>query len=433
MTGSGASQPPLPPFHSSLLVKLAGWTLVGSEDDDEALAKATLTLGTTVIVAVSSVWVITYLVIGRPLAAAIPFSYQVLSLGVLWGLRRGSVQLVAARWIESAVMLALPFLLHASLGGYVGSGGVAAWALCTPLLAYLYGSSPGRWMAGFGVLAIIAALLEAPLAEAVAPMPSGLRSAFFAINLVGVGAVIHFGISYAIAERERRRAELSEANRRIEAERNRADDLLMSIMPSDVARRLKEGERRIADRVPAATVLAADIAGFTALADRTPPAELVDMIDQVWTRFDRMVDERGLEKIKSVGDSYIVVGGLDPSRGDQMEAIMELALAMAEPQPIADGEPIMMRVGVAHGPIVVGVIGEVRPAFGLWGDTVNTASRMESTGVPGRVQVTEQVWERVGRRFESELRGSVEVKGKGPMRTYLVVGPKTGSAEPVPT
>lgn len=405
-----------------LLDRLARSTLSGDEPEYEAVAKSTLTLGTWVIVIVATVWVATYLILGRPVSAAIPFAYQVVSLALMWSLRRRLVALDSARRIELGIMLLLPFLLQASLGGFVGSGGVAAWALCTPLMAYLYGTAPGRWLAGFTVLTLLAALFEPELAGRFDPLSDGVRTAFFAVNLLGLGLAIHIGISYSLAERERRRTELAAANEHIAAERNRADSLLEALMPSHIARRLKDGETRIADRIPAATVLAADIAGFTSLADRLSPAELVDAIDEVWTRFDRLVAERGLEKIKSVGDSYLVVGGLDPRRDDRLQAVLELALAMARPQEIDGVGEIELRVGVASGPVVAGVIGEVRPAFGLWGDAVNTASRMESTGVPGRVQVTQPIWERVTGEFEAELRGTVDVKGKGPMQTYLLVG-----------
>lgn len=404
-----------------LLERLARSTLRDEDQGDESVAQATLTLGTWVITALTSVWVVAYLVLGRPLSAAIPFAYQVLSIATLAGLRRGSISLSLIRGIQLSVMLALPFLLQASLGGFVGSGGVAAWALCTPVLAFLYGSSPSRWLAGFAGLSVVAAVTETFLADTFEPLVEGPRSVFFAFNLIGLGLVIHSGISYSLAERERRRVQLAEANRRAEAERERADELLASIMPIGIARRLKAGESRIADRIPAATVLAADIAGFTELANGMSPPELVDVVDELWTRFDRLVDSLGLEKIKSVGDSYIVLGGLDPLGGDQLNEVLDLALAMCRPHHVTDVGEVQIRVGVASGPVVAGVIGEVRPTFGLWGDAVNTASRMESTGVPGRVQVTEPVWERAKHRFESEVRGKVLVKGKGSMQTYLLV------------
>lgn len=404
-----------------LLDRLARSTLSGDESEYEAVAKSTLTLGTWVIVIFATVWVVTYLMLGRPVSAAIPFAYQVVSLVVVWSLRRRLIALESARRIELGIMLLLPFLLQASLGGFVGSGSVAAWALCTPLMAYLYGTPPGRWLAGFAGLTLLAALFDPVLADQFDPLSDGVRTAFFAVNLLGLGLAIHIGISYSLAERERRRAELAAANEHIAAERNRADSLLDALMPSHIARRLKAGEQRIADRIPIATVLAADVAGFTSLADRLSPAELVDVIDEVWTRFDRLVANHGLEKIKSVGDSYLVVGGLDPQRDDRLRAVLELALEMSRPQRVDGVGEIELRVGVASGPVVAGVIGEVRPAFGLWGDAVNTASRMESTGVPGRVQVTQPIWERVSGEFEAELRGTVDVKGKGPMQTYLLV------------
>jgi guanylate cyclase len=416
----------------SALRRLAASTQAGDETESEAVAKATLTVGTWLITVVATGWVTAYLILGKPASASIPLGYQIVSLGILWALRSGRVGLPAARRIELTIMLVLPFLLHASLGGFVGSGAVAAWALCTPVLAFLYGSRPGRWITGFAGLAALAVVFDPLLADRFAPLPALARAIFFAVNLLAVGVVIHLGITYATAERDRRRRELAAAYRSIEAERVRADELLMSIMPADVARRLKAGEQRIADRIPHATVLAADIAGFTSLADRLSPGELVEVVDALWTRFDRMAGELGLEKIKSVGDAYLVVGGLDPSRRDQTAAVVELGIAMCEPMPVPDLGSIALRVGIASGPVVAGVIGIVRPAFGLWGDAVNTASRMESTGVPGRVQVTQPVYEEVGHQFDFELRGTVDVKGKDRCRPIwsVLARPFRGEGRP---
>lgn len=423
MTAAGRPQPAP---SASLLDRLARSTLTGRESGDETASQTTLTLGTWVIAISATAWVVAYLVLGRPVSAAIPFAYQVISCVVMWSLRHQLVTLDTARRIQLGIMLFLPFLLQVSLGGFVGSGGVAAWALCTPLLAYLYGTPPGRWFAGFAVLTLLIALFEPTLTGQFDPLQADVRTMFFAVNLLGLALAVHLGISHSLTERERRQAQLAAAYERITAERNRADALLDALMPSQIAHRLKNGETRIADRIPEATVLAADIAGFTALADRLSPAELVDAIDTVWTRFDRLAAAHGLEKIKSVGDSYLVVGGLDPEHGDRLEAVLGLALEIARPQMIPGVGEIQFRVGVASGPVVAGVIGEVRPAFGLWGDTVNTASRMETTGVPGRVQVTEPIWKRVSTEFYGELRGTVDVKGKGLMQTYFLVA-KSGS------
>jgi class 3 adenylate cyclase len=172
-------------------------------------------------------------------------------------------------------------------------------------------------------------------------------------------------------------------------------------------------------------VLFADIVGFTPLAERLPASEVVSLLDQVFARWDAVAAEHGVEKIKTIGDAYMVAGGLPEPRPDHAQAIAELALAMqAEVARHTDpsGQPLAVRIGIDTGPVVAGVIGRRKFSYDLWGDTVNTASRMESTGVPGCIQVTERAWRRLRDGYRLERRGPVEVKGKGEMVTWFLVG-----------
>lgn len=386
------------------------------------MERSTITLGSLVITALATIWVVSYLALGRPVSAAIPFGYQLLSVFSIWALRRRLLGVTSVRAIQLAAMLVLPFALHASLGGFHGSAGVSVWALSTPLLAFLYGASSTRWMVAFSVIAIAAAIGDPTLEALGNALDTGLRPAFYALNFVGFGFAIHLGILHATAERERRSSALQDANQRIETERARADSLLAAIMPADIAERLKSGEQRIADQIASVSVLIADVVGFTPLALSLSPGALVEIMDDLWSRFDEATDRHGLEKIKSVGDSYLVVGGRLSASDGMLCEVADLGLEMCEIAVEVSSGRFGVRVGIAHGPVVAGVIGTERPSFGLWGDTVNTASRMESTGVPGRVQVTGDVARLLEGDFVLEPRGSIEVKGKGSMSTYLLEG-----------
>jgi adenylate cyclase len=222
------------------------------------------------------------------------------------------------------------------------------------------------------------------------------------------------------------RRALSRAYRLLEVERARSDGLLRNMLPEPIAERLKQQqEEGIADAVPQVTVLFADIADFTEHAERSLPKATVALLNDLFSQFDALTEARRLEKIKTIGDAYMVAGGLPDPMADHAGAVAELALEMlnvAARQRLPDGGPVRLRIGLDSGPVVAGVIGRRRFSYDLWGDTVNTASRMETTGVPGCIQVTERTHDLLGERYLFQERGMIQVKGKGKMRTYFLSG-----------
>jgi PAS domain S-box-containing protein len=207
-----------------------------------------------------------------------------------------------------------------------------------------------------------------------------------------------------------------------------SDRLLLNILPEAIADRLKQDEHTIADSFEEVTVLFADLVGFTQLSSKISPHDLVKQLNQIFSTFDRLAQRLNLEKIKTIGDAYMVVGGLPTPRVDHAEAIAQMALDMQ--QEInqfkrENGEPLHIRIGISSGPVVAGVIGLNKFIYDLWGDTVNTASRMESQGIPGCIQVTSATYERLHHKFIFDKRGVIEVKGKGEMTTYFLKGRKS--------
>ena len=204
----------------------------------------------------------------------------------------------------------------------------------------------------------------------------------------------------------------------------RSERLLLNVLPAPVAARLKREEGVIADAHDAVTVLFADIVGFTPLAGRLSPSEVVALLDRVFARWDVLAGTYGVEKIKTIGDAYMAAAGIPVPRDDHAEAIAEMALAMrpeAERCAAETGLPLEVRIGIDTGPVVAGVIGRAKFIYDLWGDTVNTASRMESHAPPGAIQVTEQVQRRLADAYAFHPRGQIDVKGKGSMTAYLLV------------
>jgi len=225
--------------------------------------------------------------------------------------------------------------------------------------------------------------------------------------------------------------QLDQAYSMLNIERERAERLLLNVLPEEVANRLKSGQATIADSYTEVTVLFADIVGFTSLSARIRPEQLVTMLNQVFSAFDTLAEKYGLEKIKTIGDAYMVVSGLNgpfPNRPETAAAMALDMMAALQKLSIDIGIDLQVRIGIDTGPVVAGVIGTKKFIYDLWGDTVNTASRMESQGLPGRIQVTQQYYERVLDKYQFEKRGTIQVKGKGEMTAYLLGEPNPSLA-----
>ncbi|MGV0994020.1 MAG: adenylate/guanylate cyclase domain-containing protein [Mycobacterium sp.] len=286
------------------------------------------------------------------------------------------------------------------------------------------------------VLASITAAVGAALVigmQFLVPGDTGLQpqwalTAGFIVSTIGASLMIFATVWYAMRE-------VTRAEAAMEVEYSRSEALLANILPAQVAQRLKDPAHGvIADRYDDASILFADIAGFTERASEIPPTELVRFLDRLYTTFDRLVDRHGLEKIKTTGDSYMVVSGVPTPRPDHTQAIAELALDMSKAVAgLRDprGNPVPLRMGMAAGPVVAGVVGARKFFYDVWGDAVNVAARMETTDQEGRIQVPENVFERLRDEFILEERGEVDIKGKGVMRTWYLVGRKPDTARNV--
>jgi adenylate cyclase len=409
-----------------ILRRLAAIGVDADDPEDLRLDKAMFTLVSSLLAVMACVWVAMYLAIGLPRSAAIPIAFQLSVIASLLAFaytkRFGEI-----RTILLALMLVLPFALQWSLGGFVSASAVAVWASITPVLAYLFGVRSWVWLFGFVALLAVSGGFENILASSAPHIDTGVRTAMFVTNLAGPSIVAFLALLYFSTERDRMRAALVQEHLLLEAEQARSERLLLNILPAPIAERLRDHATTIAESQPEVTVLFADIVGFTLLGERLGPEALVDLLNDVFMTFDDLARTAGLEKIKTIGDAYMVVGGLPMPRADHLTAALELAIAMRNA--ISDvgvphGERLELRIGIDTGPVVAGVIGRHKFSYDVWGDTVNTASRMESHGVAGRIQVTERVAQAASAQFDFEQRRSVAIKGKGMMTTFLLVGAK---------
>jgi adenylate cyclase len=308
----------------------------------------------------------------------------------------------------SAVLIAQTALF----GGLYGSSLIVMFGLSIALAALLaLGLGPAIWWFAAFVASVVVAVVIAGRIDPLYLRPDAETQAAFA--LIATGIVAFVITLYFVRQRDRYE--------------RRSDDLLHNILPDEIASRLKDAPAMIADTFESVSVLFADVVGFTPMSAGMPASELVSLLDEVFSVFDGFAAELGLEKIKTVGDAYMVAAGVPAPRPDHAEAISRLALRMRDHTASVDfrGHAIRIRVGINSGPVVAGIIGKQKFAYDLWGDTVNTASRMESSGVPGAIQLTPATHELIRARFICQPRGTIPVKGKGEMETFLLVSART--------
>ena len=339
----------------------------------------------------------------------------IVSAVVLMG---GSLGLLA--WPRAYVLVTTILLLDVLVipgVSQVLSGGITSglyslpWAIFAPLGAVLaLGTRHAAVHLGLFVGVVIAVALLDPYAQSIAPEVSSEALLSFNVpSLLSLGLMAGATSLYLL--------------RQVERFRNEADGLLLRVLPASVAARLKADDDAIADRFESVTVVFADIVGFTPLSSGADPEEIVAMLDALFSEFDALADKHGMEKIKTIGDSYMAVAGIPEPSANHAEASVRFALDMlraVEARTGLDGEPIRLRIGINTGPVVAGVIGQDRFIYDLWGDTVNVANRLESSGLENAVSVSEAVYDLVRDRFPFEQRDPIPLKGKGMTTTYIL-------------
>ena len=387
-----------------------------SDSEDVRLQKRLLVAVVLHIVPAAVLWGALYLAFDEPLAASFPFAYafaSVLSI-ITFGLRGG---LRLFRSVQLLLILAVPFLLMLQLGGFASSGGVVLWSLIAPVGALVLSGRRQAvgWFVAFLMLAVFSGLLESSSSSN--NLPSALVAAFFALNIVGVSLVVFVLLQYFLGQKDI-------AQRLLQEEQEKSDRLLLNVLPAEIAPRLKNGDSTIADSFDVVSVLFADVVGFTGLSARLAPKRMVELLNEVFSEFDSLTEKYGLEKIRTIGDNYMVASGVPRPRDDHAHALARLALEMnGYWDRLSNGDvDLQFRIGMNSGSAVAGVIGQQKFHYDLWGDAVNIASRMESHGLPGKIQIAEPTYDLIRDDFVCTPRGKIDVKGKGEMETWFLEG-----------
>ena len=405
---------------------LARLALVGADPRDDAdtrSSKALLVLISVLILPISLLWGSLYLALGAP-SGLLAFVYFAVSLGAIAVFIRTRDFALLLR-IELLDILFAPNLSMIPLGGFVTSTGVGVWGILAPMGALVFGGVRAgiRWYVAF-LAVFLGSGVAGEVLGSISPLPAWFTSTMLALN-IAVGGTMVFTLLALFAKQRQ------DALRALQVAQDRAENLLLNVLPRSIADRLKADSQTIADQFSEASILFADVVDFTPFSERLPPADVVGILDHLFSHFDTLADRYGLEKIKTIGDCYMVAAGVPSPRPDHARALTLMALDMLEAMRSSDDVGhlgLELRVGINSGPVVAGVIGRKRFLYDLWGDAVNTASRMESHGTSGRIQITRATYELLADEFECEPRGTITVKGKGEMEAWYVLGRRPSRA-----
>lgn len=402
--------------------------ILPTDSEELRLQKSLLIFATGLISFASMLWLFIYWQLGPQFSSTIPFLFQLLLVGNLLVYLK-TLNFDAFRLIQISLFLFMPFVAQWSMGNFITASGVSLWALLAPVGAVLF-IGPREALAWFFAYLFLTALSGAfdyYLADA-APsnaikVPIQATVFFFALNFAAISTIVFLLLRYSAIEKQKIQSHLEEAHGLLQQEQERSERLLLNILPGPIAERLKNSSQTIADGFADVSVMFVDIVNFTRIAEGLTPQQVFSMLNRVFSSFDELAERYGLEKIKTIGDAYMVAGGLNDQRSDYSGALVDLALEMRdllERDFHVNQMRLEVRIGIGTGPVVAGVVGKKKFIYDLWGDTVNIASRITSEGTPGMVQVDENTYRRLATHFEFAPPQSIYLKGKGNTAVYRV-------------
>ncbi len=407
MPAPGAEAPPLSP--------------------EEKLSGDMLMLTTGFMMCAAALWLAIYWSMGYQYSTAIPLVFQGLSFVTIllyWKLRR----LYAFAVLQLALILFTPFAMQWAIGNFVNSSGVSLWGLMAPVGAVtVLGTRQSMpWFFAWLFMTVMAGVFDYLLSGTVQRFDLQTVAVFFVLNFAAISVMIYSLLWYFANEKNKLRMQVDASHEEIRHERDRSEKLLLNILPPAIAERLKRNEVNIAQGHADVTVMVADIVGFTRMTEELSPVETVKILNDVFSIFDDIADKYGVEKIKTIGDAYMAAAGLDT--GAQIhyaDGVARMALEMLDKVAAyreRTGERIELRIGIGTGPVVAGVIGKKKFIYDMWGDTVNVAFRMAADAYSGAIQVDLTTYRRLQHRFRFDEVHEVEIKGKGRMQVFHLMG-----------
>ena len=422
------------PSSCDFLSEIRNAGFLPSDSEEVRLQKSLLIFATGLISFASMLWLFIYWQLGPRFSSTIPFVFQLLLVGNLVAFLRWR-RFELFRLTQLSLFLFMPFVAQWSMGNFISASGVSLWALLAPIGAVLIVGPREAlaWFIAYLVLTALSGFFDFYLADAALPyqVPTRISVFFFALNFAAVSSIVFLLLRFATTEKHKIQAHLEEAHQLLQEEQARSERLLLNILPGPIAERLKSSNQTIADGFSDVSVMFVDIVNFTRIAEGLKPQEVFTMLNRIFSSFDELAERYGLEKIKTIGDAYMVAGGLNDACHDYTAALVDMALDMRDLLQRdfhVNSRHLEVRIGIGSGPVVAGVVGKKKFIYDLWGDTVNIASRITGEGPPGMVQIDERSYLRLRDRFDFLSPETVHLKGKGNMTVYRVVGRKPNAA-----
>lgn len=372
-------------------------------------------------------WLAIYWLMGQNYSSNVPLAYQAVSISSLvFYLKTKNFKVF--RLIQLSLFLFAPFVMQWSIGSSVSSSGVTIWALLAPVGAVVVAgwreSIP--WFVAYIILTAVSGFFDYFLGIGNA---GGLEmktiGVFFALNFAVMSSILYFLLRYFVLETEKIKDKLDQQHALLIDEQKKSEHLLLNVLPTNIASRLKDKQTLIADAHADVTVMFADISNFTQMTEQMAPKQMVALLNTIFSWFDSMTDKYGLEKIKTIGDAYMVVGGLTRNREDYVKNILDMAMEMREfvsLHPDLSRRNMGIHIGIATGPAVAGVIGSKRFIYDVWGDTVNMASRLSDEGIKGEILTDRTTYNRLRHQYMFEPPVVTRLKGKGEVPVYRLRG-----------
>jgi adenylate cyclase len=403
-------------------------TAVATLTPEEKLSGDMLMLTTGFMMCAAALWLAIYWSMGYQYSTAIPLIFQglsVLTIALYWKFKR----LHSFAILQLALILFTPFAMQWSIGNFVNASGVSLWGLMAPVGAVtVLGTRQSMpWFFGWLFMTVMAGVFDYLLAGTVKSFDLSTVAVFFVLNFAAISVMIYSLLWYFANEKQKLRILVDQSHAEIRQEKERSDKLLLNILPPAIAERLKRNEVNIAQGHADVTVMFADIVGFTRMTEELSPVETVKILNDIFSIFDDIADKYGVEKIKTIGDAYMAAAGLETgAQVHYADAIANMAIEMLEKideYRRRSGERIELRIGIGTGPVVAGVIGKKKFIYDMWGDTVNIAFRMAADAYSGAIQVDLTTHRRLHSRYRFDEAHEVEIKGKGRMQVFHLMGP----------
>lgn len=421
---------------SPLLDRLRTAGIDPGDSEELRLNKSLLMFATGLASVASMLWLVIYWGLGPQLSSNLPFAFQILlavNLGIY--IRWGNFEFF--RLSQLALFLFFPFVVQWSIGNFITASGITLWGLLAPVGAILFMGARESlaWFFAYLFLLALSGFFDFYLSsmelQNKQQIPIRTAVVFFALNFAAVSTIVFLLLRFSSIEKQKAQARLAETHRLLQIEQERSERLLLNILPGPVAERLKSSNQTIADGFADVTVMFADIVNFTHIAEGMAPTQVFAMLNRIFSSFDELAEKFGLEKIKTIGDAYMVAGGLNDGDTDYSAAIADMALAMRDilrDDFTVNESHLEVRIGIGTGPVVAGVVGKKKFIYDLWGDTVNIASRITSEGVPGMIQVDATTHRRLKDSFDFHEPQTIYLKGKGETEVHRMVGRKGAAA-----